>query len=186
MTAAAVTGLEREAERWIEPHWNAIHLLRTRDWLLRLDPDASLAPRIAALVHDCERMFPGGRAVDPTIPHDDEEYLREHSQRSARFAAEWLRDHGADESLVAEVEELVSLHETGGTADADLLQAADSLSFLDVNTALVLGWIADGRANLEQARAKLDYTLERIRLPEARELAVPLYERAVAQLERGV
>jgi hypothetical protein len=186
VSAATATGLERQAERWIEPHPNTIHLLRTRDWLLRLAPNASLALRVAALVHDCERMFPGGPVVDPTIAHDDDEYVRAHSERSARFATEWLRSLGADGSLVARVEELVRLHETGGTPDADLLQAVDSLSFLDVNTPLVLGWIRDGRASHAQARAKLDYTLDRIRLPEARELALPLYDRAVARLERGV
>jgi hypothetical protein len=174
--------LERDAERWIEPYWNAAHLLNTREWLLRLDADASLALRIAALVHDCERMFPGGPTVDPSAPHDDERYLREHSERSARLASEWLRGRGADAGLVAEAAELVRLHEVGGTPDADLLQAADSVSFLDVNAGVVVRWIAERRATPEQARAKLDYMLERIRVPQARELALPLHERAVAHL----
>jgi hypothetical protein len=180
---AAISELERKAERWIEPYWNAHHLLNTRDWLLELAPNASEALRVAAVVHDCERMFPGGPPVDPSRPHGDETYLREHSERSARFVSEWLRGERADEQLVAEVEDLVRLHETGGTAEADLLQAADSISFLDVNDGVVVKWVMDGRATRGQARGKLDYMLERIRIPAARELALPLYDRAGARLE---
>jgi hypothetical protein len=177
-----VTDLERKAEEFVAPYWNANHLANTRDWLVRLAPDASEALRIAALVHDCERMFPGGPVVDPAAPHDDEAYLREHSERSARYAGEWLQRDGAGSALVAEVAELVRLHETGGSPDADLLQAADSISFLDVNDGVVVGWVAEGRATREQARGKLDYMLERIRVERARELALPLYERATARL----
>ena len=52
--------LEERALAWIEPYWNAEHLVRTRDWVLELEPDASEALRLAALTHDMERHFPGG------------------------------------------------------------------------------------------------------------------------------
>ena len=52
--------LEDRALVWIEPYWNAEHLVRTRDWLLELDPGASEALRLAAVTHDMERHFPGG------------------------------------------------------------------------------------------------------------------------------
>ena len=175
--------LEPKAERWIEPYWNAHHLRNTRDWVVRLEPRASEPLRVAALVHDCERMFPGGPVVDPSAPHDDETYLREHSERSARYAGEWLRGEGAAPEVVAEVAELVRLHEVGGTPAADLLQAADSISFLDVNDGVIRKWVAEGRATPDQARGKLDYMLDRIRIARARELALPLYERSVGRLE---
>ena len=178
-----MTELERRAEEFVAPYWNAIHLLNTRDWLVRLEPSAPEALRVAAVVHDCERMFPGGPQTDPSAPHDDQTYLREHSERSARFAGDWLRSEGADTSLVDEVEKLVRLHETGGTPAADVLQAADSISFLDVNDCVVLKWLADGRATRAQARAKLDHMFGRIRVERARELALPFYERSVARLE---
>ena len=47
---------------------------------------------------------------------------------------------GAAEPLVAEVERLVLAHEVGGSPDENLLQAADSLSFLEVNGELVARW----------------------------------------------
>ena len=178
-----MTELERKAEAFIAPYWNAQHLLNTRDWLVQLAPDASEALRVAAVVHDCERMFPGGPRVDPGVPHDDEAYLREHSERSAHFASEWLRDAGADAALVDAVVELVRLHEVGGTPEADVLQAADSVSFLDVNGWVVVKWLDESRATPAQARAKLDYMLDRIRIARARELALPLYERSVGRLE---
>ena len=51
--------LEEEALEWIAPYWNANHLVRTRDWLLELEPDAPEGLRLAALTHDMERHFPG-------------------------------------------------------------------------------------------------------------------------------
>jgi hypothetical protein len=178
-----VSELEHRAEEWIAPYWNADHLVRTRDWLLELDSGASEAARVAALTHDIERHFPGGPPVDPSAPPDEPTYLREHSERSAHIVGDWLRGEGAGQELAAEVEELVRLHEVGGTPAADLVQAADSLSFLDVNWRVTLRWVEEGRATPAQSRAKLDWTLDRMRL--GRELALPLYERAVAALEQA-
>lgn len=176
--------LEQEAERWLEPYANARHLLRTRDWAVELDPEASEALRLAALLHDIERMVPGGPVFDPlTTAPDDEEYNRLHSERSARLVGEWLRDQGADAGLVASVEDLIRQHEWGGTPEADVLQAADSLAFLEVNGGLMLRWLREGRADVREVRAKHTWTLERIRVARARELAQPLFEEAMAQVD---
>jgi hypothetical protein len=183
-----VTPLEREAERWIAPYWNARHLLRTRDWALELDPGATEAVRLAALTHDIERHFAGGPRFDPmTMPPDDQAYNRAHSERSMRFVADWLRKYGAGEDLVADVSDLVLRHEWGGPPEADLVQAADSLSFLEVNAeAVLVRWIREERATPEAAGAKVDWMFHRIRPPRGRELARPLYDRAVEALEAEV
>jgi hypothetical protein len=183
-----VTELERAAERWIEPYRNARHLLRTRDWALDLDADASEGLRLAALTHDIERHFPGGPQFDPlTMPPDDEAYNHEHSERSASIVVDWLREQGAPEALIVETRDLVLAHEWGGSPAADVVQAADSLSFLEVNAKDVLvHWLRDGRALPQGARAKLDWMFERIRLPHAAELAQPLYDRALEALEEEV
>ena len=70
------------------------------------------------------------------------------------------------------------MHEEGGWREADLLQAADSLSFLETLTWLMKRW---PRANAE---AKLDASVERIKpsLTRARELAEPLREAAKSAL----
>ncbi len=168
--------LEQRALDWIEPYWNAEHLRRTRDWLLELDPGASEALRLAALTHDIERHFPGGPTNDLTVaPEEDLEYRRLHSERSARFVTEWLRGQGAGAALIADVERLILAHELGGEPDEDLLQAADSLSFLEVNIDLPAKWAAEGRCSLERGIDQHRWMFERIRVPRARELARPLY-----------
>ena len=171
--------LEQAALDWIAPYWNAQHLVRTRDWLLELEPGASRALRLAALTHDIERHFPGGPAPDPADP----EYARVHSERSARIVADWLADNGAPGDLTADVRRLVVAHEIGGWPEADLLQAADSLSFLEVNATRPAAWVRDGRCDAAEARARLRHMLERIRPERAREAARPLLERAERELE---
>jgi hypothetical protein len=179
------TLLERAGE-WIDPYWNARHLRRTLDWLLELDPEASEASRIAALTHDMERHFPGGPTIDPaTMAPDDRDYRTAHAARSARIVGEWLRGEGGSDELVAEVERLILAHEVGGAPDEDLVQAADSLSFLEVNAPLVARWFSEGRCGRERARAQLEYMFERIRLDRARELAGPLREEALAVVDRA-
>jgi hypothetical protein len=176
--------LAERAETWIEHYWNAQHLVRTRDWLLELEPEPGEALVLAALTHDMERHFPGGPTFAPgTMAPDEPAYRMEHSERSAGIVGEWLRGQGGDEELVTEVEELILLHETGGSPEADLLQAADSLSFLEVNADLVAAWALDGRCSKERAKEQLTYMLERIRLDRARELANPLYVEGLAVVD---
>jgi hypothetical protein len=175
-----VTNLEQQALTWIDPYWNAEHLRRTRDWLLELDPGASEALRLAAVTHDIERHFPGGPVNDLSLPPEDEvEYRRLHSERSARYVDEWLRARSADEPLREDVRRLILAHETGGDADQDLLQAADSLSFLEVNRDLPRRWAEQGRCTLQRGLDQHRWMYERIRLRRARELAGPLYQRAL-------
>jgi hypothetical protein len=173
-----VTTLEHEAAEWVEPYWNAEHLRRTRAWLLELDPGASEALRLAALTHDIERHFPGGPTQDLTkAPEEESDYRRLHAERSASIVREWLRGHGAPEALSDDVARLIRLHEVGGDPEADLLQAADSLSFLEVNIDLPRKWAADGRCSVARGLDQHRWMLERIRLERARELAEPLYAR---------
>lgn len=169
------------ASVWIEPYWNAEHLRRTADWMLVLDPDASETLQLAALTHDMERHFPGGPVQDLSVPAGtDDEYRRSHSERSARIVGEWLSGEGADEAVVAEVERLIRLHEVGGDPGADLLQAADSLSFLEVNIDIPYAWARRGDCDLSRARAQHEWMFERIRQPGARDLAIPLYHEAIS------
>jgi hypothetical protein len=182
----AVSRVLCRAGEWIDPYWNADHLRRTLDWLLVLDPDASEGSRVAALTHDMERHFPGGPVMDPaTTPPDDAEYRTAHSERSARIVCDWLRGEGGSDELVGEVERLILVHEVGGAPDEDVLQAADSLSFLEVNASLVARWYTEGRCSRERAKEQLEYMYERIGVPRARELAEPLREEALAVVDRA-
>ena len=181
-----MTREEREAAAlaWIAPYSGVEHLLRTRKWVLELRPGAPEALELAALTHEVERLYPGGPRFEPaTQAPDDFEYRWQHSIRSAQVVHEWLRQHGATERLVADVEALILLHEFGGDEDANVLQAADSISFLETNLDLVAGWVRSGRCTPERAKEQHRWMYERIRLPAAKKLASPYLERALATVD---
>ena len=182
----AATDIERRALSWIGPYNQAWHLVRARDWLVRLDPDASLEARLAVVTHDIERMFPNGPTMDKATGRwDDPHYLYAHASRSAEVVGVWLHSQGGtqEEFSLDEVQRLITLHEFGGMNGADLVQAADSLSFLETLQDVVRGWVTRGECGVEQARAKHRYMAERIRVGHARRLAGPLLEQALASLE---
>lgn len=180
-----MTGLEADAQRWIEAvHPHAKHLVRTRDWVVVLEPDADEALRVAAVLHDVERAFPDPESPwDPAGDWDHPDYLRWHQERAARIASEWLagQDAASDE-LVDEVRRLIDVHEEGGWPDADVLQAADSLSFLETLSGLTVAWVRRGVAP-ERAVTKLQHMADRIRVEAARPHAAPLLERALAEVD---
>jgi hypothetical protein len=180
------TEIERRAIEWIRPYSQAWHLERARDWLVYLDPGASLEARLAVVTHDIERMFPNGPQLDKATGRwDDPHYLYAHAARSAEVVGFWLHaQHDVPEQVaLAEVQRLITLHEFGGVGGADLVQAADSLSFLETLQDIVQKWVTHGECGVEQARAKHRYMAERIRVPAARPIAKRLLQQALASLD---
>ncbi len=175
--------LERRAEEWVAPWPNGRHLLRTRDWLLVLDPHAGLALRLAALGHDAERNFSGSPPQDPGLPANDRGYRDAHQARSAEVADRWLADQGAPRELRGAVSALIAVHEWGGSPQADLLQAADSISFLEVNADHAERWMLEHGHSAQRIATQLDWMYRRISIERARELAQPFYARARAMIE---
>ena len=99
--------LERAAELWIADYVQARHLLRTRDWVVTLEPGAGEHLRDAALTHDIERRVPG--SPDPWQQDwGDPRYVLAHSARSARIVAAWLEEQGAEREFIAAVERLTA------------------------------------------------------------------------------
>jgi hypothetical protein len=177
------TPLEQRAFAWIAPYSQADHLLRARDWVIELAPDASAALRIAAVTHDIERYFAGGPSLNYAVDAwDDPDYLFAHSTRSADIVQRWLEDADEPPAFARDVRRLILLHELGGNAEADILQAADSLSYLETLQHLTAGWVRTGRCSMEKANAKLVYMRDRIRIPDARARAETLYLEANAYL----
>ncbi|TMF47370.1 MAG: DUF4202 domain-containing protein [Chloroflexi bacterium] len=174
--------LEEQAEAWVMPFENGRHLVRTRDWLVELDPGAGEALRIAALTHDVERNFPGGPRQPANVPANDRAYRDAHQARSAELVTTWLLAHRANPALIREVAGLVRVHEWGGSPAADLLQAADSISFLETTALHAGNWIREGRYTRERTEEQLKWMLDRIRVPEARRLAQPFFDAAFAEL----
>jgi hypothetical protein len=177
-----MSGLEADAQRWIEEiHPHAKHLVRARDWVVLLQPDAGEALRIAAVLHDVERAFPDPDSPwDPAGDWDHPGYLQWHQERAARIAAAWLAEQDAPPDLVDEVRRLILVHEQGGWAEADVLQAADSLSFLETLSGVTVAWVQRGVAP-QRAVSKLEHMADRIRVAAARRAAA----RASAGRRRG-
>jgi hypothetical protein len=160
--------------------YNSTHLLKSLEWLDRLAPDASEAVRLATLTHDMERAFGGPDAIP--IKMSDRAYEEAHSNRSARIVGEWLRANGAPADLIRDVEALIRVHEWGGFADANLVQAADSVSFLETNIDLMVGFVKTGKYSKTDIASKFDQMYERIQVPAAKALAHPMWEHAKARL----
>jgi hypothetical protein len=172
---------------WVEPYYDSPHLKQTVVWLVRLEPAAPQALLVAALTHDMERHFPGGTQPDKAAgAWDDVEYNTRHARRSAEIVAGWLRSEDTPEEFIGRVAPPILEHEFGGSPEGDLMQAADSLSFLEVNAGLTARWVLDGETTIEHARRKLQWMYERIRIGTARELAGPVYQDSLLTLERDV
>ncbi len=173
------------ALEWIRVYREYEHLRRTGDWLLALDPEAGEPLVIAALTHDMERTVPGGPLIDKARDAwDDLSYNTAHCARSAEVVARWLAERGAPAEFIEGIRQPILEHEFGGSPDGDLIQAADSISFLETNAGLVATWIARGECSLEKGRAKLHWMCERVRLERARETARRLCDRALAEVDR--
>lgn len=178
------TPLLEAARAWVIERYpyNRHHLLKSLEWLDRVAPDSPEAVRLATLTHDMERAFPGpDQPVIKTL--SDPEYERMHSLRSARIVGAWLREHHAKEALVEHVEALIVAHEFGGWPEANLVQAADSLSFLDTNIDLFLGFVRSGKHPAHEVRKKFNSMFGRIQVPRLKLLAQPLVDRALQQLD---
>lgn len=182
--------LAAAARAWVVElrHPHERHLLRTEDWAVELAPDASERLRLAAVLHDIERAFPDPETSWVSARDwDDPAYNRWHQDRSAEIASRWLRERGAPAELVDGVDALIRVHEEGGWPEADVLQAADSLSFLEILAPLVVGWIESGRATPERGAAKVQSSIDRIKpeLTRARELAEPMLREALAAVAQA-
>lgn len=126
------------------------HAENTLVWLLRIEPRASRALRIAAFAHDVERAFKYKKVH--RIDFDDfDAFKAAHASNSANILMEILTEYGIDSATSAEACSLVELHETGGNIQADLLRDADSISYFDVNLPLYYqreGWAETKRRSV--------------------------------------
>ena len=108
------------------------HFLNVWEWLLRLSPDAERSLRYAALLHDCDRLFPS-RAKRQKDFRNYERYKRAHAKNCVVIADAILKKAGVGAPVREKTAALIGDHEWGTAADAYTLMAADSLSFFEVN-----------------------------------------------------
>lgn len=162
-------------ENWIKEIINKedilIHHLKTRDYLLMLDPDVSVEAQIAALTHDIERQMSNKVPTPENETEYDRKYLIDHGKNSANYVTNFLKKNKVKLDF-DKLNFLLTNHELGGDDETDLLRDADSLSFLEV--------VAEHFAkkfSKEFSKHKFRYMFDRIENEKAKELAKPLFEK---------
>lgn len=115
---------------------------KAEQWVARLDPNASVALRLAARAHHLSRWvlprseYPDGRAG----------YLRwrrAQKDRHARDLAAILRDAGAHESVSRRAAEIVAKKGLGSNEEVQTFEDAVSLSFLETELRQVIDRLDD-------------------------------------------
>ncbi|MBW3004006.1 hypothetical protein KY328_05135 [Candidatus Woesearchaeota archaeon] len=160
------------------------HLERTLDYLRIISPMADEATEVAAYAHDWERA---GRKTELT-PYingkslSDKETMEKHQKASADKLYNFLKENGASEEFAQKSRSIVALHEVGGFLEADDVKDADSLSYFEVVAEYHLSWVEKGVPK-ESLREKLDFMFNRISSDVAKEMAEPMYKRAIDLLE---
>ena len=109
-----------------------IHTINTLEWMIKLEPQADEALKIAALGHDIERAI-SKRKIKRENYTNYEEFKKAHALNSAEVLNKLMETFKVKKELREEIFYLVNHHETGGNKRANLLKNADSLSFFQVN-----------------------------------------------------
>ncbi len=154
-----------------------LHFVRTLYWLLQLEPEAGYDMQIAAYAHDVERaIFP----YDIGAFFMDKEVLRKHQENGALEIYNFLLQEGAEPNFALKVKMLIERHEFGGTDGQNLIKDSDSISYLETNALKHTDWVE--KFPKEKVKAKIDWMYNRISLDKAKEIARPLYEKAIKVL----
>lgn len=154
-----------------------MHLVRTLEWIRRLEPRASEELLIAAASHDIERAFNIEAGTMDAFRTGAAQ--QQHEEEGGRIMYEFLIAAGYAREKAERVRVLIAHHESGGDGEQDLLKDADSLSWLEVSAPRHIARRKFPKAQLE---TKVGYMYRRISSPRARELAHQFFEKAVESL----
>jgi hypothetical protein len=127
-------------------------------WLLRLEPEASLTTQIAALFHDIERLSSESDARIEHLAPDYQEFKDAHARKGAELTNAALADAGVGERISVRVAEIVAGHERqSNDAEVALLNDADALSFFSLNSPGYADYFGP-----QQTAKKIAYTWNRM------------------------
>jgi tetratricopeptide (TPR) repeat protein len=134
------------------------HARDTWQWMLRLDPDASVAAQLAALFHDVERLQGEADARRQRRATDDQRLREAHAVAGAIALLRALDGIALSDAVVERAAELVAQHERPGPdRERALVNDADALSFFSLNVGGYLDYFG-----AEQTRKKIGWTLCRM------------------------
>lgn len=182
----------KEAEQFVFDSFNKAnrpseikHFIQTVHWLKILSPEADEALLVAAVAHDIERAYRQKDMLEikTQVSITNVKYYRPHEERGAEIIADFLKQQNVDDSFVERVKMLVSRHEEGGNDDQNLLKDADSVSFFETNSS---SFVNNPKGiSKKDVKDKFDWMFDRITSEKAKEIARPLYEKAVRDLEES-
>ncbi len=136
-----------------------LHALDAWQWVLRLQPRASLPVQIAALFPDIERLVSEPDVRLEQHAPDYDAFKAAHARSGAAMTVAALEGLGLSADTLARVQELVRHHERpGADEELALLNDADALSFMSLNSAGFLDYYGP-----EHTRTKIVFTLRRLR-----------------------
>lgn len=182
----------KKIENWVTAtSESSDHLLRTGFWVNELEPNISDEVYIACITHDIEIDLRSeadeqfykqnfGKLYE-TGDWSNREYNLWHGMRSAGFVMKFLELEGRGNLDEIKILRLIQTHEFGGGDEQNLVKDADSLSFLDVQVDTFVKKVPDVWPK-ESVRKKFDWMFERITKEKAKEIAKPMYEKAISRL----
>jgi hypothetical protein len=153
-------GIRKEIERILPESPLDFELKHARlvlKWVMKLEPSADEALRIAALSHDIDRAVNKITEKDLKDYSKINEFKKEHSIRSAEIICGILETRRYPAETVEKVKRLVENHEFGGDRESDILMEADSLAYFENNIPSYLK-----RNGLERTKAKIRFMYDRL------------------------
>jgi hypothetical protein len=134
------------------------HALDTWQWVVRLEPRASLSVQIAALFHDVERLVSESQRRIEQHALDYQQFKNDHAVRGAELATALLHETGVPARAGQDAARLIAMHEQRSQdREAALLADADALSFFSLNSAGFADYYGP-----EHTRMKIAYSLNRM------------------------
>jgi serine/threonine protein kinase len=141
------------------------HLPDTEVKLLGFEPGATYAERLAAFIHDYERV--SGRSTKKSKDEDYSTYKRRHAARCARTVEDILLEIGADKEFIREATLLIRYHDHLNLPKTfqeyhrgiERIRDADSLSFFDV---VVDEYLDQHKDDPERIKIKVRFMYEKM------------------------
>jgi len=158
------------------------HFERTVYWVKQLKPEADETMLVAAYAHDIERAFSIAKREPQKFGSGD--ILEIHQIEGGKIMYDFLTKNGADEEFARRVKELIGKHEEGGTEDQNIIKDADSISYFENNAPKHIKLTEKGYTK-EEIKRKFDWMFDRISSERAKQIAEPMYKRAIQLLETG-
>ena len=144
-----------------------LHAFDVLEWIEKLNPNASMPLKLAALFHDVDRIITpgaGGGFKGDRNSETYENHKKMHAKRSAEFIIPLLKEIVKDEKMIEEVNFLINHHDDTGAeveeiknTELNYMVAADSFAFF--TTVAPKLYAAEGK---ERIKDKVKFMIEKM------------------------